>query len=102
MPKTATLTKLPIDYVKCRGYGHAWDWVSDESLVRDSRKKVIEYTEVLRCLRCDTHRYDQVTLLTHDLVKRRYARPVEYDLAKPGRTLRREVLKEFANRRKIA
>ena len=101
MPKTTVLEKLSLPYVKCRGYGHSWDWETDEGLQRNARGKLVEFTEVLKCLRCDARRYDTVTVASHELVKRRYARPIAYDLKKPGRTPRREVLHEFALRRNL-
>ena len=106
MASRTTLKDLSVPFLKCHGYSHAWDWTTDEGLTRNSRNKLVEYTEILTCMRCTMIRRDRYSLVHgRERIGRTYSPPEKYYLKKPakgGRTPRSEVLDEFAVRRKLA
>lgn len=106
MASRTTLKDLNVPFLKCHGYSHAWDWTTDDHLTRNSRNRLIEYTEVLTCMRCKMERHDRYNLVPYrERIGRTYHAPDMYYLKKPakgGRVSRLEVLDEFAVRRKLA
>lgn len=70
---TQALRKLPVEYLMCRDFGHAWMPYTAEAIGR------MGYRQGLRCIRCATRRYREVRLSGH-IISARYRYPDDYAL----------------------
>lgn len=72
---------LTDEYRDCRDFGHAWafssnGWKGSLSVVADSRGSLVR--RELRCIRCDTHRFDFVSRGSGETLRRNYRHPKGY------------------------
>ncbi len=110
MARTAPQTKakrsyrqLADQYLICRTFLHAWDDVTGlDGVEVPPSHEPMGARIVLRCLRCDTIRYDTVSIINGLLLSRGYKYPEGYHLAPyDGEyTLRQEMRFEYLSRRK--
>lgn len=70
-------------YLRCRELRHAWE---ERGLTPSARRgsRVIEFTEVVECIRCGTIRHDLLHAGSWELVGRRYEYPDGYRMSNAG------------------
>jgi hypothetical protein len=90
---------LTDEFVKCRTVGHTWDEIPDDGLGQQLFKgSKSTQMVVFRCTTCTMRRYEVWSLVTGDLVDRRYFTPEGYRLAKGSGANRRVMRKEYIDR----
>lgn len=73
--KKVTLGELKDEYLDCRDLRHAWGKSSDWSVLRGIGGRVIQFTRVVICSRCDTERHETYALPSMEVLTRRYRYP---------------------------
>jgi hypothetical protein len=88
---TVELGEMPLNFVKCKTFGHWWDEMALD------RNSMFIYTEAMFCPRCTTKRYFGLDAF-FNVINRQYVYPEGYKLAEKAN--RNELRKELANRKK--
>lgn len=71
---TVTIEDIPVEYLKCRSFGHAWD-----EFVPVGKRPGIGFRFSLVCVSCGMERHDGIDV-NGNLATREYVQPKGYKL----------------------
>lgn len=78
MPQARDVYDLPVEYLRCRAFGHAWEEFVPVGMGTPS----FGFRYSLRCGRCTTCRFDLIDVIG-GVADRQYAYPDDYKLDQP-------------------